>query len=62
MALYGYSGSGYYTYYLDPIYGSALNHTYGSNVSALNPYYPSSSMFTLVTDAGPHGGPFGIVW
>ena len=62
VALYGYGGSGSYTDYIDPIHGSALDGTNGFNVSAMNTYYSSSSMFTLVTDAGAHGGPYGIVW
>jgi hypothetical protein len=62
VPIYGYHGSGSYTDYIDPVYGSALNGSYGFNVTAFNTYYPSSSMFTLVSDAGQHGGPFGIVW
>ena len=62
IALYGYSSNGWYTDYIDPIYGSALNGTYGFNVSAFNSGYYSGDMHTLVTDAGPHGGPYGIVW
>jgi hypothetical protein len=62
VALYGYGGSGTYTDYIDPIAGSALNGTDGFNVNALNTGYASSSMFALVTYAGAHGGPYGIVW
>lgn len=62
VAIYGYGTNGWYTDYIDPIYGSALNGTYGFNVNAFNPGYPSDSMFALVTHAGPHGGPYGIVW
>ena len=58
IAMYGYSGSGYYTHYVDPVAGSAL----GWSVSAYNTFYPSSNIYTLVTDAGPNGGPYGIVW
>jgi len=62
VAIYGYGASGSYTDYIDPISGSLLNGTNGFNVPAFNPNYSSSMMFTLVTDAGPHGGPFGIAW
>jgi hypothetical protein len=62
IPLYGYSNSGYYTDYIDPIYGTTLNGQIGFNVSAKNTGYPSSWLFTLFTDAGPHGGPFGFVW
>ncbi|MGH7761374.1 MAG: hypothetical protein ACREOY_08165 [Candidatus Dormibacteraceae bacterium] len=62
VALYGYSSFGGFTDYIDPIYGSALNHTSGFNVNAFNTGFPSSSMFALVTYASPHHGPFGIVW
>ena len=61
VALYGYGASGYYTDYIDPIYGSALNGQYGFNVNAFNTGYLSSDMFALVTDAWNYG-PFGIVW
>lgn len=62
IAMYGYAGSGYYTNYVDPVAGSPLNGNYGFNVSAYNSYFLSSDLYTLVTDAGPNGGPYGIVW
>jgi|GEM_PF-1697820 len=62
IAMYGYAGSGYYTNYVDPVAGSPLNGNYGFNVSAYNSSFLSSDIFTLVTDAGPNGGPYGIVW
>jgi len=62
IAFYGYSTSGQFTDYIDPVFGSALNHTAGFDVLAFNTSYPSSDMLTLVTDAGPHGGPYGIAW
>jgi hypothetical protein len=62
IALYGYSTSGQFTDYIDPVFGSSLNYTAGFAVSAFNTSYPSSDMLTLLTDAGRHGGPYGIAW
>jgi hypothetical protein len=58
IALYGYSSSGTYTSYVDPVAGSALNW----GVSAYNTGYSSDNIYHLVIAAGPHGGPYGIVW
>jgi hypothetical protein len=57
IAMYGYAASGVYTSYVDPAAGSALNW----NVKAYNTAYPSSNIYTLVTDVGTFG-PYGIVW
>jgi hypothetical protein len=60
IPLYGYGSSPATTSYVDPVAGSTL-----SWAPAVNPYnsgFASSDMYTLVTDAGPHGGPYGIVW
>jgi hypothetical protein len=58
IAMYGYTGGGAGTDYVDPVAGSSLNWS----VSAYNVGYLSSNIYTLVTDAGPNGGPYGIVW
>jgi hypothetical protein len=57
IAMYGYTtGSG--TDYVDPAAGSSL----GWPIDAYTVGYSSSNIYTLVTDAGPNGGPYGIVW
>lgn len=60
ITLYGYNGSGSGTSYEDPANSSAVY--FGASVPPYNYGFSSSSMYTLVTDAGPHGGPYGIVW
>jgi hypothetical protein len=62
IVLYGFSYTGSDTEYIDPVAGSPLNGTYGFNVAPWNSGFYSGDMYTMVTDAGPHGGPFGIVW
>ena len=58
IALYGYASSGYYTSYIDPAAGSALNWP----VSAYNTGWTSSNMYTLISDSYNGHGPGGIVW
>ena len=58
IVLYGYQSSGYYTSYADPAAGSPLNWP----VSAYNPYWLSSDMYTLISDSHNGHGPGGIVW
>lgn len=62
IAMFGYGSNGVTTDYVDPVAGSPLNGNYGFNVAPYNYGYASGNIYTLVTDAGPHGGPYGIVW
>ena len=50
------------TSYIDSVANSALNGTNGFSVNPFNSGFSSTDMFTLVTDSGPNGGPYGIVW
>ncbi len=60
--MYGYTGSGSGTDYVDPVAGSPLNGHYGFHANAYNSGYSSSNIYIMVTDADRFGGPFGIVW
>jgi hypothetical protein len=60
ITIFAYGASGANTDYVDPASSSAIKWSPLPN--PYDWYYPSSDMYTLVTDAGPNGGPYGLAW
>lgn len=63
ITLYGYNGYGSGTSYIDPVANSPAYNYYPWNTALPYNYgYPSTNIFTLVTDHSSTHGPFGIAW
>jgi hypothetical protein len=60
IALDSYGSYGGLTSYVDPVAGSALNWNPMPPAQVWS--FDSGMMYTMLTDSGPNGGPYGIAW
>jgi hypothetical protein len=60
ITIFAFADSSANTDYVDPANSSAIK--WSPHPPAYGWYFPASDMHTLVTDAGPHGGPYRLAW